>query len=78
VGGSQVAQAVEFMRALHVHLRKMNSDLARVEREGVADKSSREMRVEAAALRRDISEAKLLIERLHRRYLNANESNGQS
>jgi hypothetical protein len=30
------------------------------------------MRLEAAALRRDINEAQLLIGRLHRRYLNTN------
>ena len=70
VSASQVAQAAEFVRALHVHLRKMTSDLARVEREGVAGRSSRDMRLEAAALRRDLAEAKVLIDRLQRRYLN--------
>jgi hypothetical protein len=64
----QAAQAVEFIRALQVQVRKMTSRLAWVEREGVTDRSSREMRLEAAALRRDIQEARLLIDRLQRRY----------
>jgi hypothetical protein len=34
------------------------------------------MRVEAAALRRDINEAQILIGRLQRRYLNDNKRNG--
>jgi hypothetical protein len=34
------------------------------------------MRVEAAALRRDITEAQILIVRLQRRYLNDNKRNG--
>ena len=72
VSASPVAQAVEFIRALQVHLRKMTSDLAWVERQGAAGKSSRDMRLEAAALRRDIAESKVLIDRLQRRYLTTN------
>jgi len=72
VTASQVAQAMEFIRALHVHLRKMTSDLEGMERQGVAGRSSREMRLEAATLRRDIAESKVLIDRLRRRYLNSN------
>jgi uncharacterized coiled-coil protein SlyX len=68
----QAAQAVEFIRALQVQLRKMTSRLAWVERQGVAARSSREMRLEAATLRRDIQEARLLIERLQRSYPYAN------
>jgi hypothetical protein len=68
VVGFQVAQAVEFVRALHVHLRKMTSQLAWIERLDVTSRNA--MRVEAAALRRDIDEAQILIDRLHRRYLN--------
>jgi hypothetical protein len=70
VSAYQVAQAVEFIRALQVHLRKMTSDLARVERQSVAGRSGRELQLEAAALRGDIAESKVLIDRLHRRYLN--------
>ena len=62
-------QAVEFIRALQVQLRKVTSQLALVERQGGSDTSSREMRLEAAALRRDITEPKVLIDRLQRRYL---------
>jgi hypothetical protein len=71
VGEWQAAQAVEFSRALQVQLRKMTSQLAWVERQGVTDRSSREMRLEAAALRRDIKEAQVLIDRLQLRYLNS-------
>jgi hypothetical protein len=70
VVGLQVAQAVEFVRALHTHLRKMTSQLAWIERQEVTSRNA--MRLEAAALRRDINEAQILIDRLHRRYLNIN------
>ena len=76
-GGCQGVQAVEFIRALQVQLRKMTSRLAWVERQGVAARSSREMRLEAAALRRDIQEARLLIERLQRRYPQGNPHTGR-
>jgi hypothetical protein len=72
VSAYQVAQAVEFIRALHIHLRKMTSDLALMEGQGVAAGSSRDLRLEAAALRRDIAESKVLIDRLRRQYLNTN------
>jgi len=65
----QVAQAVEFIRALRVQLGEMTARLAWIECQGVAGRSSREMRLEAAALRRDITEPKVLIDRLQRRYL---------
>jgi hypothetical protein len=51
VGEWQAAQAVEFIRALQVQLRKVTGRLAWVERQGVTDRSSREMRLEAATLR---------------------------
>jgi hypothetical protein len=74
VVGLQVAQAVEFVRALHVHLRKMTSQLAWIERQALISRNAQAdaMRLEAAALRRDINEAQTLIDRLHIRYLNAN------
>jgi hypothetical protein len=73
VGAWQAAQAVEFIRALQGQLRKMASQLAWVERQGVTNRSSREIRVEAATLRRDITESKVLIDRLQRRYLTGEE-----
>ena len=69
VAAWQAAQAAEFIRALQAQLRKMTSRLAWVERQGATDRSRREMRLEAAALRRDITESRVLIDRLHRRYL---------
>jgi len=74
VVGLQVARAVEFVRALHVHLRKMTSQLAWIERQALISRNAQAdaMRLEAAALRRDINEAQTLIDRLHIRYLNAN------
>ena len=66
------AQAVELVHALWDQLREMTSQLARLERQGVASKNGPAMtiRYEAAALRRDIKEAKGLIARLEGRYLN--------
>ena len=52
----------------------MTSQLAWIERQDVASGNARAyaMRIEAAALRADITEAQVLIDRLHRRYLNTN------
>jgi hypothetical protein len=71
VDGSQAAQAVEFIRALRAHQVEMTSQLAWIERQNVTGRNARAyaMRVEAAALRRDINEAQILIDRLLRRYL---------
>jgi hypothetical protein len=77
VGEWQAAQAVEFIRALQAQLRKMTNRLALVERQGVTDRSSREMRLEAATLRRDIQQAQFLIDRLQRRYLSGDEKTQQ-
>ena len=68
------AQAVELVRALREQLHEMTRRLVRVERQDLTGKNSRASanRVEAAALRRDISEAQILVDRLERRYLNAN------
>jgi hypothetical protein len=70
VGGCQFAQAAELVRALRIQLLGMNRRLAWIERHGPTGKNSRAsaMRSEAAALRRDIAEANLLIDRLLRRY----------
>jgi hypothetical protein len=77
VAECEAAQAAELIRALQVQLRKMISRLAWVERQGVTDRSSREMRMEAAALRHDIQEARRLIERLQRRYPHGNPQTEQ-
>jgi hypothetical protein len=68
------AQAVELVRALCDQLHKMSRQLARLERQGVIGTNSRAsaVRCEAAALRRDMKEAQILIDRLERRYLNDN------
>lgn len=72
--GWQIAQAVEFIRALRVQLGEMTSQLAWIERQDVTAKNARAyaMRVEAAALRQDIQEAQFHIDRLARRYLGRN------
>ena len=79
VGGCQAAQAVEFLRALRVHLLEMTSRLAWIQRQHVTGSNARAcaMRAEGAALRRDINEAQILIDRLQRRYLRANKQNEQ-
>ena len=73
------AQAVELVRALRHQLRKMTAQLACVERQDVTRTNGRahEMRLEAAALRRDIREAQVLIDRLRRRYLSGDERTQQ-
>lgn len=67
------AQAVELIRALRDQLHQMTHQLAWLDRQDVAGTNGRAsaMRSEAAALRRDIDEAKVFIDRLQRRYLNS-------
>jgi hypothetical protein len=70
-----VAQAVELVRALCDQLHAMTRQLSRLERQGVTGTNGRALatiRREAAALRRDISKAQFLIDRLQRCYLNGN------
>jgi hypothetical protein len=73
-----VAQAVELVRALRDRLHEMTTQLAWVERQDVTGRNGRAcaMRMEAAALRRDIQEARTLIDRLQRRYLNGDGRSG--
>ena len=75
VGGWRAAQAVEFLRALRVQLLEMTGQLACIERQRVTGRNGRAcaMRLEAAALRRDIQEAQFLIDRLQHCYLGGNE-----
>jgi hypothetical protein len=65
------AQAVELIRALRDQLHQMTYQLAWLDRQHASGTSSRAsaIRAEAAALRRDITEAKVFIDRLQRRYL---------
>lgn len=66
-------EARERQRCHQLH--EMTTQLARVERQGVTGANARAcaMRLEAAALRKDIREAQVLIDRLRRRYLNGDE-----
>jgi hypothetical protein len=70
VGSPDAAQAVEFIRALCAKRDEMAHQLAWVEQRTVNSAGSRAsaMRSEAAALRGDINEANILINRLQRRY----------
>jgi hypothetical protein len=79
VGEPEAAQAVELIRALRYQFDKMTAQLARIERQDVTARNARAcaMRLEAAALRRDIQEAQFLIDRLQRRYLNGDERTQQ-
>ena len=63
------AQAAELIRALRDHLRERTQHLARVEGRYVPGPNGNPMRLEAAALRRDIAEAQMHVDRLYRRYL---------
>jgi len=63
------AQAVELVRALRDQLHQMTHQLAWLDRQDVTGTNSRAS--EAAALRRDINEANVFIDRLQRRYLNS-------
>ena len=77
MGDRQAAQAVELVRALRHQLHEMTSQLAWAERHGVGrNRRACEMRMEAAALRRDIQEAQFLIDQLQRCYLNGGGESG--
>lgn len=69
----EVAQAEQLVRALRDQLHKMIHELVRLERQDVTGTSSRASAIqcEAAALRLDINEAQILIDRLQHRYLNS-------
>ena len=67
------AQATELVRALRERLHEMTCRLVRVERQGLAGTNSpaSAIQCEAAELRRDISKAQILVNRLERHYLNS-------
>ena len=69
MGDCDAAQAVELVRALCDQLREMTHHLAWVDGRDVPGANGHTMRLEAAALRRDIAEAQRHIDRLQRRYL---------
>ena len=71
MGDHDAAQAAELVRALRHQLREMLAQLAWVQRQDITGTNGRAcaMRLEAAALRRDIQEAQFHIDRLERRYL---------
>jgi hypothetical protein len=73
----QRAQAAELVRALCHQLHDMTTQLDQVERQGVKNARSCVIRLEAAALRKDIREAQRLIDRLRRGYLDGNERTHQ-
>ena len=75
MGRREVAQARELVRAVRHELHEMTTELAWVERQEVTGRNGRAcaMRMNAAALRRDIQEARALIDRLQRRYLSGDE-----
>jgi acyl-CoA reductase-like NAD-dependent aldehyde dehydrogenase len=69
IGEQDDAQAAQLVRALQDLLREMTRRLAGIEANDAAGDGTPETRSEAAALRRDIDEAKGHIARLQRRYL---------
>jgi hypothetical protein len=71
MGDHDAAQAAELVRALRHQLHEMIAQLAWMQRQGVTGTNTRAcaMRLEAAALGRDIKEAQFHIDRLERRYL---------
>jgi hypothetical protein len=73
----QRAQAAELVRALCHQLDDMTTQLAQVERQGVKNARSAAIRLEAAALRKDVREAQRLIDRLKRRYLDGDQRTQQ-
>jgi predicted RNase H-like nuclease (RuvC/YqgF family) len=70
----RIAKAANDIRALRHQLHEMTTQLARVEHQGVTGRTNREVRMEAAELRREIEEAQALIYQLQRRYLNGDGS----
>jgi len=67
------AQARELIRALCDRLREMTRHLARIDGRDAPGPNGHPMRLEAAALRRDIAEAQMHVDRLQRRYLSDDE-----
>jgi hypothetical protein len=66
---SDPAQAAQLVRALCDQLREMTAQLAWADSRNVPGPNGHATRLDAAALRRDIAEAQMHIDRLQRRYL---------
>jgi hypothetical protein len=65
---SDPAQAAQLVRALCDQLREMTAQLAWADARNVPGPNGHATRLDAAALRRDIAEAQMHIDRLQRRY----------
>ena len=65
---SDRAQAAQLVRALFDQLREMTAQLAWADSRNIPGANGRATRLDAAALRRDIAEAQMHIDRLQRRY----------
>jgi hypothetical protein len=74
---SDPAQAVQLVRALRDQLREMTAQLAWADSRNVPGPHGHATRLDAAALRRDIAEAQMHIDRLQRRYLIGDEPSRQ-
>ena len=73
MGHCGAAQAMELIRALRDELREMTHHLAWVEGRDVPGPNGHAMRLQTAALRRDIAAAQMHVDRLPRRYLSGAE-----
>ena len=72
MGDRQAAQAVKLINALHDQVNEMTAQVDWLERKSTRATSASMVvatRAEAAAVRRDINEAQVLIHRLRSRYL---------
>jgi uncharacterized coiled-coil protein SlyX len=74
---SDPAQAAQLVRALRDQLREMTTQLAWADSRNIPGPHGHATRLDAAALRRDIAEAQMHIDRLQRRYLLADERSQQ-
>lgn len=76
MGDYRAAQALKFISALHNQVNEMTAQVAWLERKSARATSASMVaatRAEASALRRDISEAQVLIDQLRSGYLKSHE-----
>lgn len=80
VDAHDAAQALELVRALRDQLHEMTGRLTWLQRESAYSSTGRAaaIRLEVAALRRDIDEAQIFIRRLQRRYNLNDNGHGQA
>jgi len=74
---SDPAQAAQLVRALRDQLREMTAQLTWADSRNVPGPHGHATQLDAAALRRDIAEAQMHIDRLQRRYLPGEERSQQ-